>query len=120
MSMALKVDVAEACKSAGTEKPIDLVHLSRLTMGDKDLELDVLKMFLAQIPNYIEMMKTAQSSDEIYVAAHTIKGAASNVGAFSLAQMARDAEQNQRFAIQDTLDELSMITEYVSLLAAEA
>lgn len=120
MGMALKVDVAEACKSAGTEKPIDLVHLSRLTMGDKDLELDVLKMFLAQIPNYLQMMKSAQSSDEVYVAAHTIKGAASNVGAFSLAQMARDAEQSQSFAQQEILAEFSKITEYVSLLASEA
>lgn len=120
MSMALKVDVAEACKSAGTEKPIDLVHLSRLTMGDKDLELDVLKMFLTQIPNYLEMMKSAKNSDEIYVAAHTIKGAASNVGAFSLAQMARDAEQSQRFEMQNIVNEFSEITEYVSFLASEA
>lgn len=119
MNMALKVDVAEACKAAGTDKPIDLVHLSRLAMGDKDLELDVLKMFLAQIPNYLQMMTSAQNSDQIYVAAHTIKGAASNVGAFSLAQMARDAEQNQCFDKKDILDEFSRITEYVSLLALE-
>lgn len=119
MSMALKADVAEACKSAGTEKPIDLVHLSRLTMGDKELELDVLKMFLAQIPNYIQMMKSAQNSDEIYVAAHTIKGAASNVGAFSLAQIARDAEQTQSFAKQDIMNEFGKIADYVSLLSSE-
>lgn len=120
MGMALKADVAEACKSAGTEKPIDLVHLSRLTMGDKELELDVLRMFLAQIPNYLQMMKSAKNSDEIYVAAHTIKGAASNVGAFSLAQMARDAEQTQQFAKQDIMIELSNIIDYVSMLVSEA
>lgn len=119
MGMALKVDVAEACKSAGTEKPIDLVHLSRLTMGDKDLELDVLKMFMAHIPNYLEMIKSAKTDDEIYVAAHTLKGAASNVGAFSLAQMARDAEQSRHFDIQGILEELGKITEYVSMLASE-
>jgi len=95
-----------------------LKHASLL--GDKDLELDVLKMFLTQIPNYLEMMKSAKNSDEIYVAAHTIKGAASNVGAFSLAQMARDAEQSQSFEIQNIVNEFSEITEYVSFLASEA
>lgn len=119
MGMALKADVVEACKCDGTEKPIDLVHLSRLTMGDKDLELDVLKMFLAQIPNYLEMIKSANTPDEIYVAAHTLKGAASNVGAFALADLARDAEKTHQFAKQDILDEMGKITEYVAVISKE-
>ncbi len=53
MSMALKADVTQACRYEGTEKPVDLVHLSKVTMGDRGLELEVLKMFLTQIPNYI-------------------------------------------------------------------
>lgn len=120
MGMALKADVAEACKCAGTEKPVDLVHLSRLTMGDRDLELEVLKMFLAQIPHYIEMMKSAKTDDEIYVASHTIKGAASNVGAFKLADLARSAEQSRVFDIKMMLVEMGLITDYVSFLASEA
>ncbi len=120
MGMALKIDVVEACKCAGTEKPVDLVHLSRLTMGDKDLELDVLKMFLAQIPSYLEMIKSASTKDEIYNAAHTVKGAAANVGAFPLANLARDAEQTHEFSMKEILDEFSRITEYVSMLSSEA
>ena len=119
MGMALKVDVAQACKCSGTEKPIDLVHLSRLTMGDKALELDVLKMFLAHIPNYIEMIKSAKSEDEIYIAAHTLKGAASNVGAFQLADIAREAEKNNKFAMKSVLNEMGEIADYISILASE-
>ena len=120
MGMALKIDVAEACKCAGTEKPVDLVHLSRLTMGDRDLELEVLKMFLAQIPSYLELIKSADSKEEIYNAAHTVKGAAANVGAFPLADLARNAEENHEFSMQAILDEFSRITEYVSMLSSEA
>lgn len=113
MGMALKVDVAQACKGEGTEKPIDLVHLSRLTMGDKDLEMDVLKMFLAQIPNYLEKIKLAQTDDEIYVISHTLKGAASNVGAFNLADIARNAEQSGQFDQEVVMQEMQKITDYV-------
>ncbi len=120
MGMALKADVAEACKCAGMEKPVDLVHLSKLTMGDRDLELEILKLFLVQIPNYLEMIKSAKTDEEIYVAAHTIKGAASNVGAFPLADLARNAEKSNKFHVQAILDELSEITEYVSMLSTEA
>ncbi len=120
MAMALKADVVQACKCAGTEKPIDLVHLSRLTMGDKELELDVLKMFLAQIPNYIDMIKSAETSDQIYIASHTIKGAASNVGAFNLSDMARNAEESGVFDLSGIIAEMGSIAEYVSMLSKEA
>ena len=120
MGMALKVDVTEAVKDAGVVKPIDLVHLSKLTMGDRDLELEVLKMFLVQIPYYLDTIKSARTPDEVYVAAHTIKGASVNVGAFHLADLARDAENSGDFPLQDILDEMARITEYVSMLSSEA
>lgn len=119
MGMALKVDVAKACQFAGTEKPVDLVHLSTLTMGDKALEHDVLKMFLAQIPHYIYMIKASQTPDEVYRAAHTIKGAASNIGAFRLANLAGFAEENKHFDMASIMVELSAITEYVAELCSE-
>lgn len=119
MDMALKADVFKAQKLEGVSKPIDLVHLSSLTMGDKELQLDVLKMFLAQIPNYLEMIKQSDTHDEIYRAAHTLKGAASNVGAFNLADLARRAEDSNSFPISEILSELNDITEYISELASE-
>ena len=120
MSMALKADVVKACKSAGTEKPVDLVYLSSVTMGDRDLELEVLGMFLAQIPNYIQLINSAKTKQEIYLAAHTVKGAASNVGALRLAELARNAENSGKFDLNSILAELDLITKYVSLLSSKA
>lgn len=118
--MALKVDVTEACRCNGTEKPVDLVHLSKLTMGDRDLELEVLKMFLAQIPNYINTIKLSKTPDEIYMAAHTLKGAASNIGAFPLAELARDAENDGQFDLNKIVKEMGHITEYVAMISFKA
>ena len=63
MGMALKVDVARACRQAGTEKPIDLVHLSNITMGDPALEREVLEMFLGHIPKYVEMLRSCHEAE---------------------------------------------------------
>lgn len=119
MNMALKVDVLEAQKMDGMNKPIDLVHLSNLTMGDRELQLDVLKMFLAQIPNYLDMIKQSDTQEEIYRTAHTIKGAASSVGAFNLANLAKKAEASNLFPMVEILAELNEITDYVSDIASE-
>lgn len=118
--MALKADVTQACRYEGTEKPVDLVHLSKVTMGDRGLELEVLKMFLTQIPNYISTIKLAKTSDEIYRAAHILKGAASNIGAFPLAQYASLAETNGKFELNAIIKEFAHITEYVAMISAEA
>jgi HPt (histidine-containing phosphotransfer) domain-containing protein len=120
MGMALKADVAEACKSAGTEKPVDLVHLSTITMGDRALELEVLKMFLVQIPDYIKMLKSANDKDSVYMAAHTLKGASSNIGAFPLANIAKQAEETGVIPMQEFVNELGKIADYVSELSCEA
>lgn len=120
MGMALKADVAEACKNAGTEKPVDLVHLSTITMGDKTLELEVLKMFIVQIPEYINMLKSANDKASVYMAAHTLKGASSNIGAFPLANIAKQAEDTGVIQLQEFVSELGKIADYVSELSAEA
>lgn len=118
--MALRVDVVEACKCEGTVKPIDLVHLAKLTMGDRELELEVLKMFLAQIPSYISMIKLSKSADEIYRAAHTLKGSASSIGAFQLSELAINAEKEGAFDLAQVIEEMAKISDYVSMLSSEA
>lgn len=116
MGMALKADVTEACTKMGTQKPIDLVHLSRLTMGDRNLELDLLKMFAAQISQYQDTLKACVNSAEVKRAAHTIKGAARSIGAFRLSEIAQEAEDTG-VADQDNFDnELMTIKRYISEL----
>jgi len=72
--------------------PIDLAHLRRFTLGDHDLEMEVLGLFIEQAPLTIETMLQARSDREWQRAAHTLKGSARAVGAWRIAELAERAE----------------------------
>lgn len=73
--------------------PIDLAHLRRYTMGDSKLEHEILCLFADQLPITIGALKNAPSEKEWGIAAHTLKGSARAVGAWSLATIAESAER---------------------------
>jgi HPt (histidine-containing phosphotransfer) domain-containing protein len=74
------------------DRPIDLVHLSRMTLGDRTLERDVLSLFERQIGLLMDRIETA-TAPVAGAAAHTLKGSAQGVGAFALANAASQVEQ---------------------------
>lgn len=92
MGMALKQDVAMACKAAGMDKPVDLVHLARQTMGDRGLEKEVLGLFLSHCDAYLDEFRNAPNELCRQQAAHRIKGSARSLGAWELAELAELAE----------------------------
>lgn len=73
--------------------PLDHAHLSRYTLSDKSLELEILRLFLAQVPLTIESLKFASMDKDWVVAAHTLKGSARAVGVSRLAELGLEAEQ---------------------------
>lgn len=73
-------------------RPVDLVHLSRFTLGDAKLEHEVLQLFRVQAGIYLERLKTAADPTGWREAAHTIKGSARGIGAWSVAEAAEAAE----------------------------
>lgn len=73
--------------------PLDHAHLSRYTLSDKGLEIEVLRLFLAQIPLTIESLKFASMDQDWVVAAHTLKGSARAVGVRQLSELGLEAEQ---------------------------
>lgn len=75
------------------QSPVDLAHLRRYTMGDRDLEIEILGLFANQLPVTISALKNALSEKEWRIAAHTLKGSARAVGAWSLATIAESAER---------------------------
>ncbi len=93
MSMALKMDVAKAARQDGTAKPVDLVHLSTQTMGDRALECEVLSIFLSQSQIYVSAYKAATDAGARKSAAHALKGAAKAIGAWHLAEIAEACER---------------------------
>ena len=77
----------------GSSWPVDLVHLSRFTLGDENLEREVLQLFRVQTRIYLERLERARDAKERLEAAHTIKGSARGIGAWAVATAAQAAEE---------------------------
>jgi len=80
-----------------SERPIDLVHLARRTMGDKDTEEQVLNLFARQARQCVNQLCGSNhliaSRDRLAVI-RTLRGSASSVGAFSVCKVAECLERN--------------------------
>jgi HPt (histidine-containing phosphotransfer) domain-containing protein len=68
-------------------RPIDLTHLSKQTMGDRDLERDVLGLFAEQAQSVRNQIGKAEIKQRLFLA-HALKGSARGVGAFAIAECA--------------------------------
>ena len=78
-------DRARHCPSG--RRPIDLVHLSAQTCGDRQLEREVLVLLKAQLGVACGRLDAADLEARSVIA-HGLKGAALNMGAFPLAESA--------------------------------
>jgi HPt (histidine-containing phosphotransfer) domain-containing protein len=74
-------------------RPVDLVHLARQTMGNRDLEAEVLRMFVRQAPRQLAALRAAQPGAGRGDAAHSLKGSARAIGAWGVAEAAEAIEQ---------------------------
>ena len=75
-----------------SSRPVDLVHLSRYTLGERALEREVLELVCAQSAIYVERLHAASSDKEWKDAAHSLKGSARAIGAWRAAAAAEHAE----------------------------
>ena len=73
-------------------RPIDLVHLAKQCLGDEHLEYEILRLFDTTVQTYFARLEQATSFDELIMSLHSIKGAASGVGAFTVSDLARACE----------------------------
>ncbi|MCH9766152.1 MAG: Hpt domain-containing protein [Alphaproteobacteria bacterium] len=87
------VQLSQATTQGKESSPLDHAHLSRYTLSDRSLELEILRLFLAQIPLTIESLKFASMDKDWVVAAHMLKGSARAVGLGELAELGLAAEQ---------------------------
>jgi HPt (histidine-containing phosphotransfer) domain-containing protein len=85
------IDSAEAPSIAPDDRPIDLVHLARTTLGDRSLEREVLQLFDRQSTLLIARMRTAAPAG-VATLAHTLKGSALGIGAWRVARAAEALE----------------------------
>ena len=73
------------------EQPIDLDHLSRMTLGEASLEREVLALFDRQAGMLLTRMSAA-SLPVTAASAHTLKGSARGIGAWRVADAAEAVE----------------------------
>ena len=74
------------------ERPIDLVHLARMTLGDRGLEREVLQLFVRQAAVLLDRMEAADA-DTVVMLAHTLRGSAQGLGAWRVAATAEAVER---------------------------
>ena len=72
---------------------VDRAYLARFTLGNAALEREVLELFAAQAPVYLQRLREARCKQAWKEAAHTIKGSASAIGAWRLTRFAEMAER---------------------------
>ena len=80
---------------------IDLEHLSEFTDGDRQLEGELLMLFLSSADVYLARMSEALRTGQSWTAvAHALKGASANLGARRVMEFALAAERSPPTAIQ--------------------
>ena len=82
--------------------PIDLVHLAKYTHGNKELEAEVLELFLHQSEQYLDKLKNSSTEKDWKEAAHTIKGSAKGIGAWQVAKKAEAVEKIDYSLVRDS------------------
>lgn len=73
-----------------------MVHLAKQTLGDRGLELEVLRMFDATVRSYFSRIEESTSVEELARHLHTLKGAAAGIGAVAIRDLAAAAEHELR------------------------
>jgi HPt (histidine-containing phosphotransfer) domain-containing protein len=97
-------------------RPIDLVHLAKQCLGDEGLEREVLGLYSTSIATFLSRLQQAQSFDDLSLNLHSIKGASSGVGAWTVADMAKAMEDELRAArplTSERIEDLALVIEDV-------
>ncbi len=75
------------------QRPVDLTHLSRYTMGNAALEREVLELFRRQTRLYLDKLSRATTDEAWREAVRVLKASARSVGAWQLLRTADTAER---------------------------
>ena len=104
------VEHVSAPPLAPVERPIDLEHLFRMTLGDHSLEREVLALFDRQADMLLPRIRRGDKAVAA-ASAHTLKGSAVGIGAFGVARAAEAVERAKDAAFAEAIDTLSAVLE---------
>ena len=78
------------------EDPIDLGHLSEFTLGDRSVQIRILKTFKRQSSIDLQKLSKSKTIEDWREAAHSLKNSASGIGAWHIVRDAEAALQLKR------------------------
>jgi len=116
--------------STTVSQPIDMEEALKRMEGDHDLFYELLDVFMDHVPVLLDDLRsavTAANAEKLHIAAHSLKGAASNVGAEPVRSAAQQLEvmgQNGDFkeveaAFDDLEKKVEWLGEYVDSLKSQ-
>jgi HPt (histidine-containing phosphotransfer) domain-containing protein len=76
---------------AAMQPPIDMEHLAQMTLGERGLEIEVLRLFDLQAELLLARMREV-GPEGVATLAHTLSGSARGIGAWRVAAAAEAAE----------------------------
>jgi HPt (histidine-containing phosphotransfer) domain-containing protein len=117
LDIVRSIDSSEAPLAPG-DRPIDLVHLARMTLGDRGLEREVLQLFDRQSTLLIARMRAAAPGG-VAMLAHTLKGSARGIGAWRVARAAEALEVADALEVSVALDRLAAASDEARAVIAE-
>lgn len=99
-------------------RPIDLAHLGRQTFGDRQLQQEVLGMFMQQALAVTERLAGSNLKERVYLA-HGLRGSAGGVGAFAVAEAAAavEASPNDKSQIAKLLCSIDDMRDFVASIS---
>src|SRR6266567_8123972 len=106
---------ASSAALAFRERPIDLVHLARTTLGDPSLEGEMLEAF--GLKASLLILRMQQAARSICAAAQALKGSARGIGAWRIASA---AEAVELAAASSAEPELKLAVDRLGVVAEEA
>jgi HPt (histidine-containing phosphotransfer) domain-containing protein len=109
--------VAQRVESA-FERPLDLVHLSRQTLGDRQLEREVLAIFRRQARQVLFQLEAMHDPLNRLEIAHALNGSAKGVGAWRVATAAENLETAARNGLPAG-EQVALLAEAISEVVDE-
>jgi len=111
-------DSTDTPSLAPDDRPIDLVHLARTTLGDRSLEREVLQLFDRQSILLLGRMRAAAPGG-VGALAHTMKGSARGIGAWRVARAAEAVELAEIAQAASAIETLAAATDEARALIAD-
>ena len=109
---------AKLSEASPSERPLDLVHLSKYTFGDRSLEAELMGLFRSQAGVYISRLEAAANAKDWRDAAHSLKGSARGLGAWALADLAEEAEHHDFDDVSLRETDLARVRDAIATVSA--